>query len=374
MDVTLNGVNQKLYRYDTGVADGDIVEADAVGLPVIDGSQLTGIGGAGGLYGINVETLAGDKTLTPDTDEIYQYLDEGGANRIITLDTASATAGDRFVIRHNGNQNDTHWLQVKQAANVLDEIHAGAVKEFIFDGTNWTSGENGTGENDDKKFNIHIGARSKAYANGTGIGYYAFAYTQGVSVGYYSRGYTFSVGVGAGAEVYNYGVGVGNAVKNNGKLYSIAFGYRSETERTAETSININGGDSDQENNVVQGRWEKATVDATPIEMFCGGQANQRFDVRASSVLAFTMIITARDNVAGHVAMWTVADGCIKRDAAGNTTLLSATVVEVQDESADWTVTVTADDANDALIITVTGDATNPTQFAARMDGVETHF
>ena len=56
-----------------------------------------------GLDSINVETLSGDKTLTPGTDEIYQYLDEGGTNRIITLDTASAAAGDRFTVRHNGD-------------------------------------------------------------------------------------------------------------------------------------------------------------------------------------------------------------------------------------------------------------------------------
>ena len=94
----------------------------------------SGGGEVGGLYGINVETLAAGKTLTPNTDEIYQYLDEGNANRIITLDTASATLGDRFVIRHNGACDDIHYLQVKQAAIELDEIYAGAIKEFIFDG------------------------------------------------------------------------------------------------------------------------------------------------------------------------------------------------------------------------------------------------
>ena len=57
----------------------------------------------GGLYGINVETLAGNKTLTPSTDEIYQYLDPGGSFRTITLDTASATTGDRFIIRCTGD-------------------------------------------------------------------------------------------------------------------------------------------------------------------------------------------------------------------------------------------------------------------------------
>jgi len=108
--------------------------------------------------------------------------------------------------------------------------------------------------------------------------------------------------------------------------------------------------------------------------MFCGGRANERFTIRASSVLAFTMLITARDNVANEVARYSVSDGLIKRDSAGNTTLLAATVVTDYEDDAGWDVAVTADDTNEALIITVTGDGANPTQWAAVMDGVETHF
>lgn len=71
-----------------------------------------GNGAVGGKYGVNVETLTGDKTLVPGVDPIYQYLDPDDANRIITLDTANAKAGDRFVIKHNGNWNDLSYLDV----------------------------------------------------------------------------------------------------------------------------------------------------------------------------------------------------------------------------------------------------------------------
>ena len=65
----------------------------------------------------------------------------------------------------------------------------------------------------------------------------------------------------------------------------------------------------------------------------------------------------------------------IKRDGSNNTAMATAaTVTEVVDESGDWSVAVTADDTNEALIITVTGDATNTVQWVARLDGVETHF
>lgn len=357
-------------------------------------------GGSGGLYGINVETLADAKTLTPNTDKIYQYLDEGGANRIITLDTASATAGDRFVIRHNGSYVDTHYLEVKQAETALDNIYAGAIKEFIFDGTNWISRGIGTGEDNTKKSQVTIGEdaagyndgvavgyhasghtqgaalgyQARGYSNSVGIGYNANAYSSGVSIGYDSDGFTYGVAIGRKADAASYGVGIGYETDTNQKKYSIALGYYSECERTAETSININGGDSDQENNVVQGRWERATTNATPVEIFCGGQANQRFLVRASSVLAFTMLIVARDNVADEVARYSVSDGLIKRDAAGNTTMVNCTVVTDYEDDAGWDCAVTADDTNEALIITVTGDGTNITQWAAVMNGVETHF
>lgn len=376
MNVTLNGVSQKLYRYDTGVADGDIIEADAVGLPVIDGSQLTGIAaGVGGVYGINVEVLGAGKTLTPGTDEIYQYLDEGGANRIITLDTASATAGDRFVIRHNGVMGDAFYLQVNQAAVILDYIYAGAIKHFIFDGTNWVAGEIGSGENDTKRQNISIGMSADGANNGVAVGYYADARTSGVAVGYHADGLEYGVGVGYNADGRNYGTALGFETDTNGFKYSIALGYYSETERTGETSVNINGDDSDQENNVVQGRWEREIAGgAGATEIFCAGQANQRFLIRANSVLAFEMIIVARDNVANEVARYSVHDGLIKRDGANNTVMVNCTVVVDYEDDAGWDCAVTADDGNEALIITVTGDGANITQWAAVMNGVETHF
>lgn len=69
-----------------------------------------GNGDVGGKYGINVETLTGDKTLVPGVDPIYQYLDPNNVNRVITL--ANGKAGDRFVIIHKGNIFDTNYLEV----------------------------------------------------------------------------------------------------------------------------------------------------------------------------------------------------------------------------------------------------------------------
>ena len=314
----------------------------------------------GGVYGMNVETLAADKTLTPNTDKIYQYLDEGGANRIITLATAGATAGDRFVIRHNGAYSDTHYLEVRQAAITLDKIYAGSIKEFIFDGTNWVSGGIGTGENDDKKYNVGIGYDAKGYIYGVAIGYSASGYDHGVAIGYLAKG-------------ESYGVAIGFSTNSNAKRYSIALGTRSKCERVAETSINING-DSVQKYNAVQGRWSASIAGgAGATEIFCGGQANARFTIRNLSHLAFRITVVARDNVANEGAMYTF-EGLIKRDGAGNTVMSVCNKVVGWVDDTTWDCAVTADDINEALIITCTPDGTNVTQWVAVLEGGETHF
>lgn len=329
----------------------------------------------GGLYGINVETLADDKTLTPGTDKVYQYLDPNGATRIATLATVGATTGDRFIIRHNGAFNDTSRLWVKQAAIILDELYSGRIAEFIFDGTNWIAGENTSGEQDNKRYSTSVGVSARGYEYGVAIGQDAMGYDKGVSVGMSSQGYTRGVGIGHYAVGESYGIAIGYQSDTNSKKYSIALGYYSECERVGETSININGDDSDQENNVVQGRWEgELAGGAGATEIFCAGQANERFTIRPSSVLAFEMIIVARDNVANEVARYSVHDGVIKRDGANNTAMVLCTVTVDHEDDAGWACTVTADDVNEALIITVTGDGANPTQWAAVMNGVETHF
>ena len=334
---------------------------------------------------INVETLSADKTLTPGTDEMYQYLDEGGANRIITLATAGASAGDRFVIRHNGSYNDTSYLQVKQSTIILDYIYAGAIKHFIFDGTNWVSGEIGSGENDNKKNNIAIGYYARGYNYGIGIGhssrghyygigigYQADGYSYGVAIGYYAKGSTHGVGIGNQADGESYGVALGDETNTNLKKYSVALGYYSETERYSEIAHCIDGSSTQDYNFSIAG-WAIQTANATPVEMFLGEYANQRFTINPESAVNFVIRITARDNVANEVASYKI-EGLIKRDGAGNTVLVWSNKTVQYEDDASWDVAVTADDTNEALIITVTGDATNPVRWAARIDETECQF
>jgi len=212
------------------------------------------LGAAGGGPGMNVEILSNNKTLTVGVDEMYQYLDPGSADRIITLATAGATAGDRFVVRHNGVFNSDYKLRTKQATLDVEFIYSGGIKEFIFDGANWISGANGTGEYGTKKYNVALGYAAKGYnygasvgynsdghAYGAALGYNAKSYGDGVAVGYGSLGYTSGISIGYGSRADTGGVAVGKEAE--ARNYGIGIGYYAYT-RYNGISIGAYAGDN----------------------------------------------------------------------------------------------------------------------------------
>ena len=182
--------------------------------------------------GINVETLTGDKTLTPGTDEMYQYLDPNGASRTITLATSTAKAGDRWMIKNNGSYSSSYYLQIQQGGTDLDYIYAQGVKHFIFDGTNWQGSENGTKDGNNmaigyntngRYFGVAIGGSASADGGGTAVGYTAKGQSNGVAVGNNASGQSNGVAVGKFTYGYSSGVAVGFTAKgaNNG----LSIGY-----------------------------------------------------------------------------------------------------------------------------------------------------
>ncbi|MCD6500943.1 hypothetical protein J7K42_02980, partial [bacterium] len=156
--------------------------------------------------GINVESLSGSKTLTPGTDEMYQYLDPD-INRVITLATTTAKAGDRFIIRHNGAYNESYYLQINQGTTILDYIYAQSVREYIFDGTNWVAGDVGTRISSD--YNVAIGYSANSATSGTAVGREAQGYSYGTAVGDDARGYEEGAAVGYNTQGYSSGAAVG---------------------------------------------------------------------------------------------------------------------------------------------------------------------
>jgi hypothetical protein len=159
--------------------------------------------------GINVEDLTGNKTLTPGVDKMIQFLNPNGANRIVYLATTTANAGDKFIIKNNDSYSSSYYLKIQQGSTVLDYIYARSIREYIFDGTNWVSGDVGTGISG-SDYNVAIGYYAQGYNSGAAVGYNAQGYSSGAAVGYNAYGYSQGVAVGYNAQGYSSGVAVGN--------------------------------------------------------------------------------------------------------------------------------------------------------------------
>lgn len=122
---------------------------------------------------------------------------------------------------------------------------------------------------------------------------------------------------------------------------------------------NVSGGGG------VDHEWSGTTTDATPAEIFINGVADSRLVISANTTKTFEIKIVAGDNVSAK--SWNIS-GSIRRDGANNTALGGAvkkTSFGEDDAASGWDVTVTADNTNEALIITVTGEAAKTIKWKA---------
>ncbi len=363
----------------------------------------------GGVYGINVESLAGDKTLVAGTDAIYQYLDTNGASRNITLDTDSAVAGDRFVIRNTGDNTVAYYLKVLQGTTTLDYIYVQAFGVFIFDGTNWVSNQASTGLYA-IDYNVALGYNAKSLIRGTSLGYQSYGYCYGVAVGCGAQGYIYSVAVGNGAAAGYTGAAVGSGAQaaqcgaavgffscgtycgvgigyygcggycgvgigfnaNGFGAYRVALGYYSKALRYNELLHQIGDGSTQYYTWSVVG-WKGSTADDTETELFLDGSA-ERLVLQASSGLVFSILVVGRDDTSNKVAAYKF-EGVIKQDGSANTAMVGSVVkTEIAEDDANWDANVSADDTNEALVLKVIGDATDTTKWMARASIAEVKF
>lgn len=114
-----------------------------------------------------------------------------------------------------------------------------------------------------------------------------------------------------------------------------------------------------------------STTDATSTEMFLGATAGVRVGIAASTAYTWQVQIIARQHAGaagtiGDTAGWTI-QGVTRRTAAGNATILGqSTITSYSDVgAAAWTAVVSADTTNQAMIITVTGEASKSIRWLA---------
>ncbi len=253
-----------------------------------------------------------------------------------------------------------------------------------------------------KSISIGAGAGSDDY--GTALGYNAKGTDFSIGIGAYAYGSyststnTYNIAIGGGTaanpttakstkgaltdRVKQYQIGIGHDVYVSGqdsvaigsfakidKELSVAFGGQySYCDRTCEI---LTSWDGSNKKRAGKARWSGQTTDATPTEIFLGAKSNERFTLAASSYVSFEGHIIGFEDTTLNKGRYTFKGG-ITRDASGNTTLdTTITPTTEFEDSAGWGISITADDSNEALIITVTGAAGVTVDWVAEIDFIE---
>ena len=325
-------------------------------------SRATGEAIVGGGLSVNTETLSAAKTLTPGTDEIVQLLNANGAARTITLATTAISAGAEFYIMNTDTYTSNDRLIINiEGATLLDNIYAGTIKHYIYSGTDW--------------FEVNSGFNTgNTWRQNTAFGYNANAYDDGVAIGYQTSAQENSVAIGHTASADSYGVAIGSLATVNAKDYCIAKGYNSECERYGEEWRSTDFAGTNKYGYGGYGQYA-ATTDATPTEIFMTGGSSRRITLEANSAIMFKVMVIAYDssNTDGH---WWEITGGIRRDGAGNCSLIGANIVNEDNDAgaAAWTAVLDANDTNDAIRITVTGEVGKTIRWHARVETSECRF
>lgn len=114
----------------------------------------------------------------------------------------------------------------------------------------------------------------------------------------------------------------------------------------------------------------KQTTTSTPAEMFLNGSST-RLTIPSDTTWGFDIMVAARRTDADNESAFYRFEGCIDNNA-GTTALVGSVVAATPiEDTAAWACAVTADDTNDALIITVTGENSKTINWVARVVLVE---
>jgi hypothetical protein len=194
--------------------------------------------------------------------------------------------------------------------------------------------------------------------------------TVGGGWGNIASDYNATVGGGYDNEASSAHATVGGGYNNkaSGDFATVFGGHSAEASHFGEVA---HASGSFSEAGDAQGSFyvlRGTTYDDTPAELFLAG-GSQRLTVADDRVVTFDILVVARDEF-GNPAGYSV-QGVIE-NWVGNTAFVGIPMVTTLGEFIPaWDVTVVADDANDALVIEVTGAAAETTRWVATVRTAE---
>lgn len=190
------------------------------------------------------------------------------------------------------------------------------------------------------------------YINGSGAAYSAIVGGQGDSI----DGGSGSVCVG----------GFGNKITSDA---AAAFGENALADKDYQI-VHGNGDWSLGQSQTSQFILSRTTTDATPAELFITGTSG-RLAIPTDTTWGFDIMVVARRTDADNESAFYRFEGCIDNNA-GTTAMVGSVVAATPiEDDANYACAVTADNTNDALIITATGVNSKTIRWVAFVRTVE---
>jgi hypothetical protein len=369
----------------TGSGGAVTLSSDGTSL-LLDGSAIGGGGGGGGadLYAANESSPAAQPSATGgnaiaigDTSQaggddgvaigVYSWARQSsslglfgdaqsissiaiGAGSVSTANYAAAVGRDSFA--------------TAASAVSLGKSRASGTESFAAAITSNSASYGSIGQ-----YGIAIGYLAKASAlGGTSVGYGNIAGTYATAIGYLNTSTSQKSAILGSENVVsgNGGVCIGqvNYVQTAG---GVAIGKRADARQNYQIAFAAGyfaaNGDAQGSMYILRA----ATTDATPTVLTTTNAAGQWYNqitAQSDSCITFDGTITAMQNGAQSYASWRV-EGLLVND--GGTTTLANSATTVIDNQSSWGMALSADNTNNSLAITVTGEASHNIRWVANI-------
>jgi len=181
---------------------------------------------------------------------------------------------------------------------------------------------------------------------------------------------SISLGYGNSASA-NQAVAIGYLNTASEQYGCMALGYYASNPNRSTLAYSGGRFSADGDAQMLFGVYKNSTTDATQTTLVQSGLAYGPV-IPADRTWVFSALVVGRsDEADGNDSAAYRIEGCLARDESSNTALVGSITKVVIAESAGataWDVTVEADDANEALAIKVTGEATTNIRWVGRVD------
>jgi hypothetical protein len=169
----------------------------------------------------------------------------------------------------------------------------------------------------------------------------------------------------------NYGTVAGGLGNTASALYStVVGGWQAVADKYGQVAHAAGGffDDGDAQTSVLVAR--KITSNDTPAELFLD-RTSARCTIGSDTTWAFSILVVARGTDADNESAAYKFEGCIDNNAGTTALVGSVTKTVLAEDTAGWDCDVTADNTNDALVITATGENDKTIYWVARITLVE---